>query len=196
MRSTGFNCNLKIKAAVTWLLRQQSIVVTWLVLWLMSRERPVISTKSRGSRVVLFWFRRWKGNGYSCCGESWYGFMLLFLRLIIVFVPRYETSDNNLNIMKTKIKRQIEIISGTDEHALILCHDTCMGPAATSSPATPPPITRPSGPDKDTLMPPDRLFVPPLSLGVNDPVRDSISKRPYNRTTKERIFEWGIIACF
>ena len=55
---------------------------------------------------------------------------------------------------------------------------TCTGPAATSRPASPPPTTRPSGPAKETLIPPDLLFVPPKSVGRNDPDKESISKRP------------------
>ena len=43
---------------------------------------------------------------------------------------------------------------------------TCTGPAATNRPASPPPTTRPSGPAKETLIPPDLLFVPPLSVGI------------------------------
>ncbi|KAF7828362.1 uncharacterized protein G2W53_019526 [Senna tora] len=52
------------------------------------------------------------------------------------------------------------------------------GLAATNRPATPPPTTRPSGLAKETLMPPDLLRVPPLSLGMNDPDKDNISNRP------------------
>lgn len=55
---------------------------------------------------------------------------------------------------------------------------TCTGLAAMRSPATPPPTTRPSGPAKETLIPPDLLLVPPASLGMNEPDKDSISKRP------------------
>lgn len=55
---------------------------------------------------------------------------------------------------------------------------TCTGLAATNRPATPPPTTRPSGLAKETLMPPDLLRVPPLSLGMKDPDNDRISKRP------------------
>lgn len=55
---------------------------------------------------------------------------------------------------------------------------TCIGLAAISKPATPPPITRPSGLANETLNPPDRLFIPPLSEMVYDPVRVKISKRP------------------
>lgn len=57
---------------------------------------------------------------------------------------------------------------------------TWTGPAATNEPATPPPITRPSGLANDTLMPPDLLRTPPVSDAMNDPVNDNISKRPYN----------------
>jgi len=53
-----------------------------------------------------------------------------------------------------------------------------MGPAAVKSPATPPPITRPSGPASETLNPPVRLFMPLLSATVNDPDKDKISNRP------------------
>lgn len=58
---------------------------------------------------------------------------------------------------------------------------TWTGLAAMRSPATPPPMTRPSGPAKETLIPPDLLLVPPTSLGMNEPDRDSISKRPCNQ---------------
>jgi len=55
---------------------------------------------------------------------------------------------------------------------------TCTGLAATSKPATPPPTTRPSGLAKETLIPPDLFLMPPLSEGMNEPVKESISKRP------------------
>lgn len=55
---------------------------------------------------------------------------------------------------------------------------TCMGLAATNIPASPPPITRPSGPANETLNPPVLPFTPPLSLTVNEPARVNISKRP------------------
>lgn len=55
---------------------------------------------------------------------------------------------------------------------------TWTGPAAINKPASPPPITRPSGPANETLMPPLILFVPPLLLGMKDPDKESISKRP------------------
>lgn len=60
---------------------------------------------------------------------------------------------------------------------------TCTGPAAINRPASPPPITLPSGPAKETLIPPDLLFVPAFSVGINDPDNESISKRPCNKTT-------------
>lgn len=41
-----------------------------------------------------------------------------------------------------------------------------MGLAAVSEPAIPPPMTRPSGPARETLNPPDLLFMPPLSETV------------------------------
>lgn len=56
---------------------------------------------------------------------------------------------------------------------------TWIGLAAISKPATPPPMTRPSGPASETLNPPFRLLMPlPLSLTVNEPDKDRISKRP------------------
>ena len=55
---------------------------------------------------------------------------------------------------------------------------TCIGLAAISKPATPPPTTRPSGLAKETLNPPDLLLAPWFSEGVNDPDKESISKRP------------------
>jgi len=58
---------------------------------------------------------------------------------------------------------------------------TCTGPAATSRPATPPPTTRPSELDNETLIPPDLLLVPWFSVGMNDPDKESISKRPYTK---------------
>lgn len=57
-------------------------------------------------------------------------------------------------------------------------YDTWTGLAATNRPATPPPTTRPSGLAKETLMPPDLFLIPPVSDGINDPVSESISKRP------------------
>lgn len=62
---------------------------------------------------------------------------------------------------------------------------TCTGLAAINRPATPPPTTRPSGPAKETLMPPDLLRVPPLSLSMNEPDRDRISNRPCRNSSKE-----------
>lgn len=62
---------------------------------------------------------------------------------------------------------------------------TCTGLAATNRPATPPPTTRPSGLAKDTLMPPDLLRVPPLSLGMNEPDKDRISNRPCRNSSKK-----------
>lgn len=53
-----------------------------------------------------------------------------------------------------------------------------MGLAATNNPATPPPTTRPSGLARDTLIPPDLLLVPPVSLGMNEPDKERISNRP------------------
>lgn len=64
---------------------------------------------------------------------------------------------------------------------MIICKDkrhACTGLAATNRPATPPPTTRPSGLANETLIPPDLLLVPPLSVGINDPDNDNISKRP------------------
>lgn len=55
---------------------------------------------------------------------------------------------------------------------------TWRGPAAVNKPAIPPPITRPSGPANETLNPPVLLLIPPLSVTVNDPDKDNISKRP------------------
>lgn len=63
--------------------------------------------------------------------------------------------------------------------------NTCTGLAATNSPATPPPSTRPSGLAKETLMPPDRFLIPPVSAGINDPVRESISNRPYKKQNRK-----------
>ena len=56
-----------------------------------------------------------------------------------------------------------------------------MGLAATSKPAMPPPMTRPSGPAKETLKPPVRLLALLVSLTVNDPDKDNISKRPCDK---------------
>lgn len=53
-----------------------------------------------------------------------------------------------------------------------------MGPAAVNRPATPPPITLPSGPASETLNPPVLLLMPLLSETVNDPDKDKISNRP------------------
>ena len=64
---------------------------------------------------------------------------------------------------------------------------TRTGLAAIRSPATPPPTTRPSGLAKETLIPPARFLVPPLSVGTNDPVKESISKRPYKKIGKKMI---------
>lgn len=55
---------------------------------------------------------------------------------------------------------------------------TCTGLAATKRPATPPPTTRPSGLASETLIPPDLLRAPPLSVGMKDPERESNSNRP------------------
>ena len=41
-----------------------------------------------------------------------------------------------------------------------------MGPAAIRTPATAPPITRPSGPASETLNPPSRVLMPLLSEAV------------------------------
>lgn len=64
---------------------------------------------------------------------------------------------------------------------------TCTGLAATNSPATPPPTTRPSGLANETLIPPDLLLVPPLSFGMNDPDSDNISKRPCKNSSKKKL---------
>lgn len=72
-----------------------------------------------------------------------------------------------------------------------------MGPAAVSNPAIPPPITRPSGPANDTLMPPVLFLMPLLSLAVNEPDKDNISNRPcqkLNSSTKLTSVETNIIA--
>uniref|UniRef100_A0A2P2K2L3 Uncharacterized protein n=1 Tax=Rhizophora mucronata TaxID=61149 RepID=A0A2P2K2L3_RHIMU len=55
---------------------------------------------------------------------------------------------------------------------------TCTGLEAIRSPATLPPTTRPSGLTKETLIPPDLLLAPCVSVGMNDPDKESISKRP------------------
>lgn len=55
---------------------------------------------------------------------------------------------------------------------------TWIGLAAINKPATPPPITRPSGPASETLNPPVLLLAPPVSVTVNEPDNDSISNRP------------------
>jgi hypothetical protein len=65
-----------------------------------------------------------------------------------------------------------------------LTSQTCTGLAATSRPATPPPTTRPSGLANETLIPPDLLLVPPVSVGINEPDKDNISKRPWKKTRK------------
>jgi len=57
----------------------------------------------------------------------------------------------------------------------------CTGLAATRRPATPPPTTRPSGLARETDIPPDLLLVPWLSVGMNEPDKESISKRPCKR---------------
>lgn len=62
---------------------------------------------------------------------------------------------------------------------------TWTGLAATNRPATPPPTTRPSGLAKETLIPPDLLLVPPLSLGMNEPDKESISNRPCEPNEKK-----------
>lgn len=56
-----------------------------------------------------------------------------------------------------------------------------MGLAAVSKPAMPPPITRPSGPASETLKPPVRFFPVLVSWTVNDPDKDNISKRPWDK---------------
>lgn len=57
---------------------------------------------------------------------------------------------------------------------------TCMGDAAVSIPATPPPITRPSLPARETLRPPVRCRAPPpTSVGRYEPDNESISNRPW-----------------
>lgn len=55
---------------------------------------------------------------------------------------------------------------------------TWIGLAASNKPATPPPITRPSGPANETLNPPVLLLTPPVSVTVNEPDNERISKRP------------------
>jgi hypothetical protein len=40
-------------------------------------------------------------------------------------------------------------------------------------------MTRPSAAAKETLIPPERFLVPPLSVGVKDPDKDSSSNRPW-----------------
>ncbi|KAH1075654.1 hypothetical protein J1N35_027982 [Gossypium stocksii] len=55
------------------------------------------------------------------------------------------------------------------------------GPAATNRPASPPPRTRPSGPAKEILIPPDLLFVPPLLVGIYEPDSERISKCPWTK---------------
>lgn len=63
---------------------------------------------------------------------------------------------------------------------------TCTGLAATNKPATPPPTTRPSGLAKETLMPPVLFLIPPVSVGINDPVKESISNRPWINKAEKR----------
>lgn len=65
---------------------------------------------------------------------------------------------------------------------------TCTGLAATNRPATPPPTTRPSGLDKDTLMPPDLLRVPPISFGMNEPDKERISNSPCRKPARKMRF--------
>lgn len=67
----------------------------------------------------------------------------------------------------------------------ILLRFTCTGPEAISRPASPPPNTRPSGPAKETLIPPDLLLVIPLSVGIKDPDKERISNRPCKSTRRE-----------
>ena len=69
---------------------------------------------------------------------------------------------------------------------------TCTGLAATRRPATPPPTTRPSGLANETDIPPDLLLVPWLSVGMNDPDKESISKRPYKR----KCFQKNCNSCY
>lgn len=74
---------------------------------------------------------------------------------------------------------------------------TWTGDAAVRSPATPPPSTRPSGPDNDTLKPPVLLRWPPASDRKNDPESDKISKRPCIKekkcdTQNEKYLQRGI----
>lgn len=55
---------------------------------------------------------------------------------------------------------------------------TWTGLAAMSIPARPPPTILPFGPAKEMLIPPDRPLVPPFSVGIKEPDRESISNRP------------------
>jgi hypothetical protein len=47
-------------------------------------------------------------------------------------------------------------------------------------------MTRPSAAARETLIPPERSLVPPLSVGVKDPDRESSSKRPWINSTAIR----------
>lgn len=111
-------------------------------------------------------------------------------------MTRQETSNDNLRFDKKERNRQQERgqdskpRSSTGEKRAL--NFTCTGPAAIKRPPSPPPRTRPSGPAKEMLIPPDLLTVPGISVGVKDPDSERISNRPYERKRDGNAFNGKI----
>lgn len=68
--------------------------------------------------------------------------------------------------------------------------NTWTGLPAVSTPPTPPPMTWPSGLQRDTLKPPVRLRGPPLSATKYEPDKHNIWKRPYESWKTEISFSF------
>jgi len=100
------------------------------------------------------------------------------------FITRPNIFGGKDRLLKTTVKLSSQISA---------C--TCTGAAAIRRPATLPPSTRPSGPDKHTLRPPVLLLWPPFSDGRYEPESARISNLPW--IEKEQIFlkrnnEWRL----
>lgn len=80
--------------------RQWCINVSWLIPWIWWQRRPTISAEG-GSCKTSFWISTRNRNGCSWGGD-WYGFIFLFLVLLLMLVPSQKTANHDLIPRKIK----------------------------------------------------------------------------------------------
>lgn len=107
--------------------------------------------------------------------------VLLLLRFELKGTSHQVTCNNNLRERERErdsINSLQEISSDNDGKREIKRKYTFTGVAATVNPETKPPTTRPSAPDKVMVIIPDLPYLSGISVGVKDPEKERISKRP------------------